>query len=108
MASISHVAHVTITSMTADQACAYKYVTSNNCVHADFLCRATYSDGKLVAARAGDTVAPKACAGVKGTQIMVACVLVWYLTFFRLRTYSITSLLGGRRLRMSMKNTSIL
>ena len=36
-------------------------------------CRATYSDGKLVPSRPGDTEDPKPCAGMQGTQITV-CV----------------------------------
>ncbi|KAL3668783.1 hypothetical protein V7S43_006077 [Phytophthora oleae] len=56
LASISHVAHVTITSRTADEPCAYK---------------ASYRDGKLVAKKPGESKDPKPCAGKNGTQIVV-------------------------------------
>jgi len=49
LASISHVAHVAITTKTAESSCAWK---------------ATYKDGKLL----GE---PKACAGTTGTIISV-------------------------------------
>jgi DNA mismatch repair protein MLH1 len=63
LASITHVAHVTITTMTSDSDVAY---------------RATYCDGALVPASsftgAGSSegaVDPIPCAGVKGTTILV-------------------------------------
>ena len=56
LASISHVAHVTITTRTAQSSCGYK---------------ASYSDGKLVSPRPGMSADPKPCAGNKGTQITV-------------------------------------
>ena len=56
LASITHVAHVTITTRTADSQCAY---------------RAKYLDGKLAAVKLGDRVDPKPCAGTVGTTITV-------------------------------------
>ncbi|KAK9659720.1 DNA mismatch repair protein Mlh1, partial [Basidiobolus ranarum] len=56
LASISHVAHLTITTKTQDSSCAY---------------RACYSDGKLAAPKPGVSVDPKPCAGNNGTQITV-------------------------------------
>ncbi|KAI1294253.1 DNA mismatch repair protein [Mortierella claussenii] len=54
LASISHVAHVTITTKTKESNCAYK---------------ASYSDGVIIPAKPGATAEPKPCAGNNGTQI---------------------------------------
>ncbi|KAL8910901.1 MAG: hypothetical protein Q9171_003856 [Xanthocarpia ochracea] len=56
LASISHIAHLTITTKTADSSCAW---------------RAHYADGKLVPAKPGQSVDPKPTAGRGGTQITV-------------------------------------
>ncbi|XP_066922059.1 DNA mismatch repair protein Mlh1-like [Clytia hemisphaerica] len=56
LASISHVAHLTITTKTGDSPCAFK---------------AKYEDGKMVPLQVGGKVEAKACAGNKGTQITV-------------------------------------
>ena len=56
LASISHVAHVMITSMTEGAPCAY---------------RACYGDGHLVPPKAGASADAKPCAGTRGTQIAV-------------------------------------
>ncbi|KAH8155401.1 uncharacterized protein LAJ45_00411 [Morchella importuna] len=56
LASISHIAHLTITTKTSDSSCAY---------------RAVYSDGKLVPPKPGQSADPKPVAGRQGTQITV-------------------------------------
>ncbi|KAJ3052664.1 DNA mismatch repair protein [Rhizophlyctis rosea] len=56
LASISYVAHVTLTTKTAASPCAW---------------RASYSDGKMVPPKPGSSADPKPCAGNNGTQIMV-------------------------------------
>ncbi|PWY95835.1 DNA mismatch repair protein MutL [Aspergillus sclerotioniger CBS 115572] len=56
LASISHIAHLTVTTKTAGSSCAW---------------RAQYSDGKLVPPKPGQSAAPKAAAGRGGTQITV-------------------------------------
>ena len=56
LASITHVAHVQITSKTQDQDIAY---------------RAKYIDGKLAAPRPGEPARVEKVAGVNGTQILV-------------------------------------
>ncbi|KAK0923385.1 DNA mismatch repair protein Mlh1 [Friedmanniomyces endolithicus] len=56
LASISHIAHLTVTTKTADSSCAWK---------------AQYAGGKLAPAKPGQSADPKACAGRQGTQITV-------------------------------------
>ncbi|QQK44199.1 DNA mismatch repair protein, C-terminal [Penicillium digitatum] len=56
LASISHIAHLTVTTKTAGSSCAW---------------RAHYGDGKLIPAKPGQNSAPKATAGRGGTQITV-------------------------------------
>lgn len=56
LASISHIAHLTVTTKTKDSSCAW---------------RAQYGSGKLVPAKPGQAPDPKPVAGRPGTQIMV-------------------------------------
>ena len=56
LASISHIAHLTVTTKTADSSCAW---------------RAHYADGKLASAKPGQSAEPKPTAGRNGTQIKV-------------------------------------
>ncbi|KAM0712808.1 hypothetical protein Q7P35_000255 [Cladosporium inversicolor] len=56
LASISHIAHLSITTKTADSSCAWK---------------AHYAAGKLAPPKPGQSADPKACAGRQGTQIQV-------------------------------------
>jgi len=56
LASISHVAHVTVVSKTREAPCAY---------------RAYFEDGILVSRNIGESSEPKPCAGVQGTTIVV-------------------------------------
>lgn len=56
LASISHIAHLTVTTKTKDSTCAW---------------RAHYDGGKLVPAKPGQTPDPKPVAGRNGTQITV-------------------------------------
>jgi DNA mismatch repair protein MLH1 len=56
LASISHIAHLSITTKTADSSCAWK---------------AHYAAGKLAPLKPGQSADPKACAGRQGTQIQV-------------------------------------
>ncbi|KLU93229.1 DNA mismatch repair protein mutL, partial [Magnaporthiopsis poae ATCC 64411] len=56
LASISHIAHLTVTTKTKDSACAW---------------RAHYDGGRLAPAKPGQSPDPKAVAGRQGTQITV-------------------------------------
>ena len=56
LASISHIAHLRVTTKTAGSSCAWQ---------------AHYADGKLVPAKPGQTADPKPCAGRAGTQLTV-------------------------------------
>ncbi|MCJ1358658.1 MAG: DNA mismatch repair protein [Icmadophila ericetorum] len=56
LASISHIAHLTVTTKTTESSCAW---------------RAHYLDGKLAPAKPGQTAEPKPTAGRGGTQITV-------------------------------------
>ncbi|GME78650.1 unnamed protein product [[Candida] boidinii] len=69
LASISHIAHLTVVTKTKNDVCAYK-------------CH--YSDGKLVPARPKESSDPRPIAGKDGTQISVADL--FYNVPSRLRT----------------------
>ncbi|KAK6531207.1 DNA mismatch repair protein [Arthrobotrys megalospora] len=56
LASISHIAHLSVTTRTKESDCAW---------------RAVYSDGKLIPPKPGGSAEPKAVAGRQGTQITV-------------------------------------
>lgn len=56
LASISHIAHLAVTTKTQESSCAW---------------RAQYSGGKLTASKPGQSAEPKAVAGRPGTQITV-------------------------------------
>lgn len=56
LASISHIAHLSVTTKTDSDSCAW---------------RATYSNGKLIPGKPNDSSDPKPVAGRKGTQITV-------------------------------------
>ena len=57
LASISHIAHLRVTTRTAGSSCAWQ---------------AHYADGKLTPAKPRQSPDPKPCAGRQGTQITVS------------------------------------
>lgn len=59
LASISHIAHLAVTTKTNESSCAW---------------RALYSDGKLVPSKPGQSADPKPIAGRQGTQITVGAL----------------------------------
>lgn len=56
LASISHIAHLRVTTRTASSSCAWQ---------------AHYADGRLASSKPGQSPEPKPCAGRPGTQITV-------------------------------------
>lgn len=56
LASISHIAHLSVTTKTKESSCAW---------------RAHFADGKLVPQKPGQSADPKPTAGRQGTQITV-------------------------------------
>ncbi|RVX66833.1 hypothetical protein B0A52_09563 [Exophiala mesophila] len=56
LASISHIAHLRVTTRTASSSCAWQ---------------AHYADGRLISPKPGQSPEPKPCAGRPGTQITV-------------------------------------
>jgi DNA mismatch repair protein MLH1 len=67
LASISHIAHLTVTTRTQESSCAW---------------RAQYADGKLVPQKAGQDAEPKPIAGRQGTQITVRMPISSFLRHF--------------------------
>lgn len=61
LASISHIAHLSVTTRTKESSCAWK---------------AVYADGKLVSPKPGQSVEPKPVAGRQGTQITVGLAVI--------------------------------
>lgn len=74
LASISHVAHLSVVTKTKVESCAWRSVYLRFTPHLtliDVLSRATYSDGALVDQKTGKPSEPRPCAGNDGTTITV-------------------------------------
>lgn len=123
LASISHVAHVTITSKTAAQPCAYRYACAATRTRLIAVLtlqlpndRAAYRDGKLAAKKPGASSDPAPCAGKDGTVILVSDSTGAYQRIIsrltggfcecRWRTYSTISTPVDRRSRTRRSSTS--
>src|SRR6266498_5284218 len=94
LASISHIAHLSVTTKTKGSSCAWK---------------AHYADGKLVPPKPGQSAEPKATAGRGGTQITVdvPLILSWVskLILYRSRIYSTMYPLAVERFDLQVKST---
>jgi DNA mismatch repair protein MLH1 len=66
LASISHISHLTVTTKTKEDNTAWRCVLRFSVDDS-----AQYSDGKLIAGKAGASSDPKPTAGKVGTQITV-------------------------------------
>lgn len=82
LASISHIAHLKVTTRTKESSCAWE---------------AHYADGRLASPKPGQSAEPKPKAGRQGTVITVRTItlvgFVHVLIFLRSKIFSITFLL---------------
>jgi DNA mismatch repair protein MLH1 len=72
LASMSHVAHLSVVTKTKEDSCAWKCVVRFQTKDvADKILRASYSDGALVDPKTGKAAEPRPAAGNDGTTITV-------------------------------------
>lgn len=93
LASISHIAHLRVTTKTVGSSCAWQ---------------AHYADGRLTPAKPGQSADPKPCAGRQGTQITVGQVRLVFMLMLsptqRLKTYSTTYPIAAEPSALLVKN----
>lgn len=93
LASISHIAHLTVTTKTRESSCAWK---------------AYYTNENLTPVKPGQTPDPKPCAGKQGTQITVSnidnVVVVTKLIIQRSKISSTTCQLADGPSDLAVKN----